>query len=108
MYSVLQHVCIESSIYRRMHVLAVRQSRSSIFCAPRGPAFSDGPSEMDESELTREERGFIPSSSTARRVHPRQFSDIARKSAPLSGGAKAKHARERALGYIALSDAVLL
>jgi hypothetical protein len=32
---------------------------------------------------------------SARRVHPRQFDDIACKSAPVSAGAKAKHARAR-------------
>jgi len=46
------HRRIDARTHVRMHAcLAARQSRGSIFCMPRGPAFSDGPSEMDGSEL---------------------------------------------------------
>jgi len=47
---------------------------------------------MDGFETTRLYSIFVDG---ARRVHPRQFGDIARKSALVFGSAKAKHARAR-------------
>ena len=100
MYFEFQFLRDESSLHHSCASVICMSPGASIakfnffFACSHGPAFSD-PSEMDGFEFWTDEALFHLSPDGARWVRPRQFDDIARKSAPVFGGARAIHARAR-------------
>lgn len=90
LYLELLFLCGESSIYRHVHVHVSRRvnREAQFFCTLRGPAFSDGLSEIDGSGLTRLYFIFVRA---ARDVRVLVNSTISRKSTLVSGGARAIH-----------------
>lgn len=97
---------IQRIVDTHVHVPRHVNPEARFCCTLRGPAFSDGPSDIDGSELTRLYSIFV---STARDGRVPVNSTISRvKSAPVSGGASAIHARARLGLYRAFRCCALL